>query len=279
MRSLPRPPFKAADVVAGCIAHMADGALKTSLESVGSELTAAELTYETRGNARDLYAMPQQLSLNGSISVADMIRLYANRFVRKRAPGRRTYDAIMTAAPYSRCPLCGLRTVSTLDHYLPKTLFASYVLAPLNLIPACSECNRLKRNWVASVATAQTLHPYFDNIEADRWLFADIQETSPPALSFSVSRPAVWDDLTFARVESHFRMFRLDALYASHAAEELVNIRLQLELLLERSGPEGVKAHLVEQTASRAAHNINSWQSATYEALAGSDWYCAGGFK
>ena len=73
-------------------------------------------------------------------------------------------------------------------------------------------------------------------------------------------------------------MFRLGALYTSHAAEELLNIRQQLGILLDRAGPSAVQEHLVEQAASRGAHNINSWQTATYEALAQNIWYCLGGF-
>jgi hypothetical protein len=70
----------------------------------------------------------------------------------------------------------------------------------------------------------------------------------------------------------------LGALYASRAAEELLNIEHQLSVLFTRAGAEGVTAHLLEQAESRAANNINSWQTATYESLATSVWYCSGGF-
>src|SRR5262245_19880217 len=76
--------------------------------------------------------------------VSEMVAVYDNRLVKKTAPGRRIYDKIFTSAPNDKCPLCGHRNVKTLDHYLPKALFPALTVTPINLIPACSDCNKAK---------------------------------------------------------------------------------------------------------------------------------------
>lgn len=48
------------------------------------------------------------------------------------------------------CPYCSLQTTGfTFEHHLPKARFPEYVLFPLNLIPACNQCNtNVKENIV-----------------------------------------------------------------------------------------------------------------------------------
>lgn len=88
------------------------------------------------------------------------------------------------------------------------------------------------------------------------------------------SWPAVWCE----RARYHFKVLHLAKLYASQAAQELVNIRHYLASLHKESGAEGVKRHLTEQATSREAAHPNSWQTATYKALSASTWFCNGGF-
>lgn len=52
------------------------------------------------------------------VTAKEMSWLYENKMIGKTAPGRGVYDAIRTASPQGRCPLCGHRDVSTVDHYL-----------------------------------------------------------------------------------------------------------------------------------------------------------------
>ena len=111
------------------------------------------------------------------------------------------------------------------------------------------------------------------------WITASVGEGAPPALLFSASPPPEWDDVKQKRVLTHFRTFDLGALYTTHAAAELLNIRLNLTVVAQRAGKDGLKAHLMEQAESRRAADKNSWQSAMYEALWRSEWFCEEGYK
>ena len=123
------------------------------------------------------------------------------------------------------------------------------------------------------------MHPYFDNVEGETWLEAEVLATSPPTLKFFVVPPQDWAALLSERVEFHFRFFRLGRVYASYAAEELVNIRHALLTISHTAGAQGVRDHLAMQATSMTLARRNSWQAAMYRALATSDFYFGGGFN
>jgi hypothetical protein len=98
-------------------------------------------------------------------------------------------------------------------------------------------------------------------------------------LRFFVDAPDELGDLLIQRLQNHFSTFDLARLYAAEAAEELLNIRYQLNLLHESGGPDDVREHLADEAESRRRGRRNGWRTAAYEAWADSDWFCDGGFS
>lgn len=229
--------------------------------------------------AGTVHTLPQQGILNGDVESDEMEKVYTNRMAKADTPGRPIYDALLAAPAYGRCPLCNQRTVSTLDHQLPKTTHSALVVTPLNLVPACKDCNTTKLDKLPASAAEVTLHPYFDNVETVSWLKARVHHTAPAAVEFFVEAPTTWDSVLADRVRNHFRLFKLGALYASHAAEELASQQLSLSQLHVTNGVLGVQEHLHDQAATRRAFQLNSWQTACYAALAEDEWFCDGGFN
>lgn len=123
-----------------------------------------------------------------------------------------------------------------------------------------------------------TRHPYFEDADDARWLFATVQETNPAALVFHPEPPDHWDEVKAERIKWHFGTYKLAELYASHAAVELNDIKYGLQKMAEGNTPEAISEHLQSVAESRAAAHANSWRTATYEALAASEWFCSGGF-
>jgi len=142
---------------------------------------------------------------------------------------------------------------------------------PANLIPACSECNRMK-----SAAVLDTLHPYYDNVERERWLSARVLETNPPVVQFAVQPPESWPSGLGDRVHRHFATFELGLLYSMQAAREISGIKARLDSLLGDSGSDAVRDHLRRDEESRQQAGLNSWQAACYRALAAGDWVLCG---
>jgi len=216
--------------------------------------------------------------VGGNVSTAEMERVYKGTFVKSKAT-REMYGLLKSAPENDICPLCSQRTVSQLDHYLPQSAHPALTVTPLNLVPACSECNKTKLAIQAAVAGDQTFHPYFEDADDARWLFAQVSETVPAALVFQPRPPEAWDLIKSQRITSHFKTFKLAELYASHSAVEINDIRFGLIGMSRRSTPQEISNHLHEVALSRAAAHANSWRRAAYEALAGSQWFCEGGYR
>lgn len=279
MRSLAIPSRDARSTLELCADNVRDKDFAKRLRSVASDVEAAEKKYKVQGTKASLYTIAEATTVAGRVSLEEMKTLYKGTLSRLDSTPRHIYDEIKAAPRNGICPLCGQRVVTTLDHYLAQSKHPALAVTPVNLVPSCADCNKAKLNMQPTSASEQTLHPYFDNVDDRVWLSASVVEGAPPALLFSANPPPEWDDVKRERILTHFRTFGLGSLYTTHAAEELLNIRYTLALIAGRAGADGLRAHLREQAESRQAVAKNSWQSAMYEALGNSEWFCEEGYK
>lgn len=257
-----------------CISRVRLRSLRNRLEKAEGDVIRASASFAAAAQGASVYSLNQDDFKVGGVTAAEMTAVYESRMVKGMSPGRFIYDEIMVSSADGRCPLCGHRDVSTLDHHLPKKLFPALAVTPLNLVPACAECNRTKLHGVAASPGEQTLHPYFDSVESDCWLVADVIEGESVVIVFKVDSPDHWDPILCERVRHHFQAFGLPTLYMSQAVQELNNIAYYLNQLFERGGPDQVMVYLEDQAASRRFAHVNSWQTAMYTALAQNRWFC-----
>jgi 5-methylcytosine-specific restriction endonuclease McrA len=173
VRRVQRPTDNAADVFRTCISRVRNRDLKRRLTSVVAEIETAANAFETAADTSSYYALQPQNSVNGIITGSEMVDVYEQRMVPNTAPGRPIYERLLAEPAHGRCPLCGQRDVSTLDHYLPKSDFPALAVVPINLVPSCKDCNHAKQGR-PNTAEEQTLHPYFDDVENDLWLSAEV---------------------------------------------------------------------------------------------------------
>ena len=278
MWSLPLPTRRARDAFRACTRGVRDEALRERLRAIEPAVVQSSREYATAAATNRLHTVPQEALVGGSVTTKEMADLYAGRMARQGSSGRGIYDDLLLAPANGRCPLCGQRTVSTLDHNLPKSRHPSLAVTPANLVPACVECNRAKGDQSPTVGSEETIHPYFDDVDREIWLQADVLVGSPAAVTFAVVAAARWDAALAARVNHHFKLFNLAALYSAHAAEELSSVKYQLTELHATAGSGQVRTELLARACSYGAVRTNSWQVAMYRGVAGSDWFCEGGF-
>jgi hypothetical protein len=244
---------------------------------VTTEVVAASETYTAAARAASIQTLdPTEFHIT-SVTDRNFVRVYEDGMVRSSSAGRTLYDQLLNSAPQGRCPLCGQRRVSSLDHYLPKALFPVLSVDPFNLVPSCSDCNKAKLDRHPRTETERTLHPYFDDVRGDLWLKAQVVEQQPAALLFSAEGPPSWGSVLQSRVKTHFEVFGLRSLYGSQAAQELSSIRRYLTKLLVDGGSAEVQTYLLDQAESRRHHEVNDWRTASYAAMAASGWFCNGG--
>jgi len=277
MRRLPKPTFTAAVVFDLCVRSVRDEDLKMRLKAALPIVEAAEVEYVAHGDVGRWYEIKSSIKVD-KVSNKEMENLYNRTFV-KSVRTKPIYSALKKACNNDMCPLCGQRTVHQLDHYLPISLHPALAVTAINLVPACAECNKVKLAYAATTAVDQTLHPYFDDVTTIRWLYADVVQTVPASVTFRAGPPKEIGMLLQKRIVKHFNTFALGALYTSHAAEEISNLRFGLAKIAQTTDSvTAVRAHLISEAESRGAAHLNSWQTAMYEALFNSDWFCSTGY-
>lgn len=277
MKRLSCPNFAARAAIESCIRSIHAGSLKTRLSQIVNHVEAAETEYLQRASQTALFQIASEPDIEGCVTRDEMKRVYSGTFV-KSVQTRHIYDAIKKSPQNDICPLCSQRTVFTLDHYLAQTLHPALAMVPANLVPACGECNKMKLDAQPESAAEQTFHPYFDDFDDARWLYATVEETEPASTLFRVAPPSAWPAVKKDRANKHFSTFGLGALYASHSAVELTNIRHFLTGIAKSGTSVTIKAFLKEMADSAFQSHKNSWQTASYYAFSESDWFCCGGF-
>ncbi len=279
MRVIKKPDDDPKDVFLTCISRVKNVNLKNRLNSVAENVNEAAEEFDQNGIDKSFYHLDEHDNIAGIVTKNEMEKVYTNRMAKTGTPGRPFYEKLKSSAPHAICPLCGHRTVSTLDHYLPKAHFPSLAVVPFNLVPACSDCNKLKLSVVPKTTEEQTLHPYYDDVTADQWLFAEVIEDVPVSIRFFVKEVEDWSDALNSRIKTHYETYGLSSLYISQAGTELANIRSQLNNILEKSSAKNVREHLLEGFQSRKINHNNAWQTAMYRAMADNEWFCKGGFN
>ena len=275
MRKLERPQRSVEEVFVRC-AKSFRNPLQTKLLGVTADIVASAADFDVAAAASRLDLFPRNPQVGAHVSKQEMVDVYEKKFARKGSVGRSVYEALLAAPPHGICPLCGQRIASTLDHHLPKGEYPALAVTPCNLVPACSDCNFAKLEQYPTSEEEQTIHPYFDDFDGEVWVVAEVLELNPPALLFAARPPVHWTPVKAERAKRHFTVFGLAKLYGAHAVEELRSIEHYVVGLLKRGGPAELRSFLEEQAASRGSAHRNSWQAATYRALAASTWYCTG---
>ncbi|MDR2997535.1 MAG: hypothetical protein LBU78_05405 [Microbacterium sp.] len=272
-----------------CIGKIRDPEKKKRYEAATDFIDNAASRFETAARQLRMDVLipeefrPEDAGLEVPLRITSddlSVKLYKQRMSHKDSPGRVIYDRIRLAAPHGICPLCSVRQVKTLDHYLPRSVYSALSVTPLNLIPACLDCNTVKLDVHPKSEGEQTLHPYFDRVTDVRWLRCEVVEGAPAGVRFFVDEPPEWTASMTQRVRRHFSVFQLAELYAHHAVPEMSSNRSTLQMMKKvKRGEELIRSHLAEQARSALVADLNSWQGALYEALSSSEWYCSGGFE
>ena len=277
MRTLPMPPQAAADVVATCVGGIADPVLQHRLQVIAPLLVAAAVNYDQLARVQSLHQVVRAANV-GTVTRPELEELYSQQMSATNGAARFIYSALRNASPNGKCPLCGIGTVTVLDHHLPKARYPNLSICPFNLVPACDFCNKAKRARFPTSAEEQTIHPYYDDYTQQQWIFAHLDVAGPPVVMFYVNAPADWPQVARLRAKRHFDVVKLGVSYTSNANDELIPLRNHLTTIATTKGAAGVQAYLAEEQ-TRYATRINSWQHVVFQTLADNAWFVAGGYR
>lgn len=286
MRAINAPLYDALTVYQTCVDSVGNADLKARLNAVKGEIGIAVNEYKDKAPLANLFQVSEFNGKDddvvvGRVSKKELKTIYSNQMVDPNKTARKIYDELKLGAPLNICPFCGFGHVWTLDHYLPKAKYPFLSVLPINLVPSCSDCNKEKSTSVATTASQQCIHPYFDHdlCATEQWLFADVEETVPVSIRYFTNPPASWDMISKARVQAHFSDFKLSTRYRTQATNELATLKGLLVYDFDINGADGVHSELVKRATVALNLHRNSWNTAMFQALAASEWYCNGGFR
>ncbi|MCA3987378.1 HNH endonuclease [Vibrio vulnificus] len=280
MFAISKPTIDIDTIFLACANSIKNNTKKERILKIGKYIRGSSKVYDVHANYRLFYKLIDEYDTNAACDANkdELIELYEGQLRNKEA--RQYYDKLLSLAINGLCPFCGFAQATTLDHYMPKKKYPSFSIYPLNLIPSCGDCNFKKREGVATLAGEQIIHPYYDSeLFKEQWLFATVKNTTPASLVFTVEPPSNFSDLDKERISSHFKELNLAQRFSVQVANEIAQLRFELDWDFLQTGAKGVKRALDNKFQASNRLHKNSWKTAMYQALASSDWYCNGGFK
>lgn len=271
MRHLQKPRLAIEDILEECATSYRQGTrdgIRDKLHASIGVICNESRIYDDEVERQNWSVFRPHTMVNGILSKDDMCDVYDSKFVKAERIKNKYYDHLMSLATSGKCPICGIGQVSTLDHYLAKTIYPIYAVTPYNLVPVCKDCNFTKHDSPLD-PTCAPLHAYYDEIDSIIWLKASLIKSAGGIVAeFSVHDSLQEHDPDLCRrLTKHMELYELNRAYAIQATTEIAENILFWREKLEVWGKEAFKEYLVEVLASKESYQRNTWNTALLRAL------------
>lgn len=268
MWSLIPPGLSTREIVEACTAGSSASLDAKLLASIGSLEENAQFLRSAvaAGSCWSLSFRDFPLS---DIEESEVKDAYESRLVRGR--GRGAYDRILSSAMRHQCPYCGMGSVSTLDHFLPKSSFGALAIEPWNLVPCCKDCNHAMGSRAASSEENELIHPYSWQ-DTTPWLCARLVAVEEPFAEFFPSMTPCGRESR--RIAHHFARLKLGLRYAEASAAAIHETTQVVQHLRAAGDSMRIRDYLRELADSMVrAGGPNYWRAALCRGLSESEWY------
>lgn len=275
MKQLTRPAENVLDVLNILKTDTDRNSVLLDIDSIVDILTEREAIFIEKVDNHTLFEISRKQDISARVDNAKMISYYEYRIL-KKPNGRTFYDKLLLSAPQNICPYCTIRAVKTIDHFLPKSEYSSYSITPSNLLPSCRDCNTDKKISYPTNSSNQTFHPYFDKVDTECWIKAELKQTEPLSFQYFVIRPNGWDDNKLDRANSHFDGYNINELFSNEANRELRGMQgLIRNLYLQNQNL--VRQHLWDSYNSCFnGLGVIDWKTLMYQELSTNEWFLNG---
>ena len=230
MKKIPFPDYGFEHVLNTCAEGIAQVNVKAAFIATIPQFLAIGSTYEQYGGNGTLFSYPRIIDITRATVVippltkAKLVNLYEGNLRNKEKPARSIYERHLISTN-EKCPFCGdIGQPKNLDHFLPLAHFPQFAVMPINLIPACRDCNMGEKGDVFALNAAdQILHPYLDRdlFFNEQWVRARYINEDDGAIEYFVDPPEEWDLIDKQRVIKHFSEFDLALRYGIEAGKHL----------------------------------------------------------
>lgn len=181
-----------------------------------------------------------------------------------------------------QCPYCGFGEVADLDHHLQRAHYRPVSIFPLNLIPACAQCNRIKpKNQIVDPAK-HGLNSYLEDVTTYKFLVANVSIepiTRAVVVEFQVRQSFGMSDEMFNRLTNHLVVFDLQERYGTQINIYLSGLETSFLDNYNSGGGAAVARFLRKSSkASEKQFGWNDWRAALLRGLCKCRDFCDGGF-
>lgn len=245
-----------------CMARMQAGARRTRITADQANLDAEEAAL------RAAFARNTHRTLTPSVPVtkqvrADMHWFYENR-LRDSKAGRELWGEIISVGG-RLCPFCHLAKPTTLEHSFPQSTYPRLAVEPLNLVPACRDCNGERLVGHGSI----TISPYFDAWAVTvPWLAAKVLDPAHPEdLEFTVVRDAILTRSQWNALQQFVRDVDLLDRYVGLAIDAFAEFTSGLKIAYPVVTESDARWELDAKVSSHlTSFGINRWQTVAFSA-------------
>ncbi len=269
MRHLNKPNFKVKEIVEKCASSYKDKLKANRFLTCSEYIKIMSNDYDIKASKGEWSKISKECKVNKIITASEMIEIYKNKFVGNKYLKQEYYDKILLLSPYGKCPICGVGQVSTLDHYLAKSLYPTYTITPFNLVPVCRDCNSNKADLDITTDSNAPFHPYYDTIDNLIWLCANIEiQDGMIVSSYFISHQIKLDDIElYNRLNSHFNLYKLSKIYSIQASTEIAENTVFWKQKYIFWGKKEFKEYLSDCLSSKEKYQKNTWNTALLRAI------------
>lgn len=278
MRNLAVPVIEVTAVYDACVSGIGAEEKRARFNSYRPQIAVLSSEYIQKANTSRIYEFQpwiEEQKAGVPVSKTELKKLYVEQMAKAGRPGRPSYETLKMTTRL--CPFCGISSVRTLEHHLPKAQYPDFSITPYNLIPCCRDCNTEKRDGLIASPEEQKLHPYFDTVMHIRWLYADIVIDSGDFIAvYRTAAPVGQPASIKFKIEGHLETYDLADRYSDLANGEIESLKIEMLEAYRSGGGDTVRRQLLERAESSKGYQLNHWKVALYEALATCEVYCSG---
>lgn len=161
------------------------------------------------------------------------------------------------------CPACGEPgQPNTLDHYLPKELYAEFSITPANLFPMCDTCQGFKGVLTVDGAGLRYfIHPYFDDFTRDQLLLIEFQAPFDTPLMTLRVNPVLAPE-AYQLTRRHIEKLKVETRIQHFMRDEYSHLLRLAQDIREEGGD--VRANLHQFARMYRAKSVNRWEHIWY---------------
>lgn len=281
MKKIDQPAAKVEEIIDTCLRSLRKPAEQALLTSLKPYLLNKEEEYFSQGGQGTLHSLRE--ALTNACQKAFLKKLYTDKLAHKDGCCRAFYDKIKVQAA-DTCPYCEVGRITTLDHFLPKCEHPTFSITPINLVPACSDCNHLKHDKCPTTSSDAFVHPYFEDTEQDIWLRANLNFER--GIVYYTARPSPTFSMEMRKkISNTFYRLQLYSLYNIKGNSHLSYLKGFLESHFKLIPPIAIlRGKLISQYLRSVyqAHcriAMNSWETVLYRMLCSTPGYYNGGYR